>query len=459
MKIFKYILPLAAMPLLFVSCSPEEDDLFEASAIERLEADAATTMDILCSAENGWEMLYFLNDEQDIPCYTLLVKFTRGEQGGLDGMAQFASYSDVTGDAYRLSEESPFTVTLNNSTVLSFNSYNSIFHIFSDPSYRGERNSSGEYPYALGRGMMGDYEFMVVDHSNPDVVMLKGKKRQVYSVLRRLSADVDWQDYFNRLNAQRTLMLTNNPAPLYMVCGDKSFHLYNGFNSIFEVVNAVGDNGSLTAAQDWKFVLSNSGLRFITPFDEEGVNAGQDFYYNADSTRLESRDADGNLLAYIEGADPYWFFNRVNTADASGNTNHNWAIIRDGMGATAQALYDRIDATAFGTAFTGFTPLFTTLSGQGNIIAISGTSFERNELWQSVVKTTDDESRTVSYSWGEAARNIGTLYNSTDGLRDFFSYFDGGNVYTFETALPFSLATMRMVNTADPEFSFVISYQ
>ena len=70
MKIFKYILPLAAMPLLFVSCSPEEDDLFEASAIERLEADAATTMDILCSAENGWEMLYFLNDEQDIPCYT-----------------------------------------------------------------------------------------------------------------------------------------------------------------------------------------------------------------------------------------------------------------------------------------------------------------------------------------------------------------------------------------------------
>ena len=66
MKIFKYILPLAAMPLLFVSCSPEEDDLFEASAIERLEADAATTMDILCSAENGWEMLYFLNDEQDM---------------------------------------------------------------------------------------------------------------------------------------------------------------------------------------------------------------------------------------------------------------------------------------------------------------------------------------------------------------------------------------------------------
>lgn len=462
MKIFKYILPLAAMPLLFVSCSPEEDDLFEASAIERLEADAATTMDILCSAENGWEMLYFLNDEQDIPCYTLLVKFTRGEQGGLDGMAQFASYSDVTGDAYRLSEESPFTVTLDNSTVLSFNSYNSIFHIFSDPSYQGERGpTDSDYPYDLGRGMMGDYEFMVVDHSNPDVVMLKGKKRQVYSVLRRLSSDVDWQGYFTQLNATKTTMFASNPSPLRLVVGDKSFHLYNGSSSIFQVVDGATDDGMLTAATDWKFVLFSDGLRFITNFDEDGVSAGQDFFYNSERTRMESHDENGNLLAYIDGGDPYWFFNRVNTPDATtGNTAHNWGVTYDGMGAIVKAVYDQIYATAWGQRYNLFEPTFACLSSVGNVLGITGNGLSFSNVYYSLVKTSDDDARTVTYSLGDAQRTVSSIFTATDGaMETFYGFFDNGATYRFETVTPFTLSTIRMINVADETISFNVVYK
>lgn len=459
MKIFKYILPLAAMPLLFVSCSPEEDDLFEASAIERLEADAATTMDILCSAENGWEMLYFLNDEQDIPCYTLLVKFTRGEQGGLDGMAQFASYSDVTGDAYRLSEESPFTVTLDNSTVLSFNSYNSIFHIFSDPSYQGERGPTDtDYPYDLGRGMMGDYEFMVTDHSNSDVVELKGKKRGVYSILRRLSADVDWQGYFTQLNAAKAEMFTGNPAPLRLVVGDRTFHLYSGLSSIFQVVDGATDNGLLTAATDWKFVLFNDGLRFITNFNEDGVSAGQDFYYNSDRTRLESFDANGNLLAYIDGGDPYWFFNSVNTPGSTGSTTHNWAITYDGMGAVASVLYDEIYATAWGQRYNLFEPTFAVLSSVGNVLGLSGSGLILNNMYYTLNKEANDDARTVTYHLGDVQRNMTSIFAAAPAMEQFYGYFDG-DTYRFELTSPFSMSRIRMINVDNEDFSFDLVYK
>ncbi len=445
-----------ALPLIIASCSPYEDDLFSMSAIERLEADAESTMELLCSAENGWEMLYFLNEEEDIPCYTLLVKFRRS---GDDGVAQFASYSDVTNNSYLLSEESPFTMSLDNSTVLSFNTYNSLFHIFSDPTYTGTSSVSSSTSYSYGSGMLGDYEFMVVDHSSDDEILLKGKKRQTYTVLRRLADDIDWQDYFTQLNAQKNVMFSNNPAPLRLTCGDRSFHLYSGSTSIFQVVDATTDDGLLTAATDWKFVLALSGLRFINEFDEEGVSAGQDFYYNADSTRLESYDDNGNLLAYIEAADPYWFFNYVNTPNDGGTTANNWGVIYDGMGTTAKALYDRIYATAWGQAYSTFQLTF---SCNTNIhrLGISGSGIQENRLYCELTKTVDDEAQTVSYHLGDESSYMYVAFNNTDGaMEEFYSYFDNGESYTFEVPEPFNLSTLRMVNVNDPEFSFIVEYK
>lgn len=454
MKKLLYLLPMAALPLMFMqSCSPEQDDLFNDSAIERLEADAQSVLDLLCSSENGWEMLYFLNEEEDIPCYTLLVKF---EKSGGDGVAQFASYSDITSNQYRISEKSPFTVKIDNSTVLSFDSYNSIFHVFSDPDYLGEKGPTDtDYPYDSGRGMMGDYEFNVVDHSSSDVVMLKGKKRGTYTVLRRLDADVDWQQYFTDLNATKNSMLTANPAPLRLVVGERYFHLYNGGGSIFEVVDGATDDGALTAAQDWKFVLFSDGLRFITGFDQDGVNAGQDFYYNADRTRLESSTG-----AYIDAGDPYWFFKTVNTADAStGNTVHNWVVEYDGMGATAKQLFDAVYASSFGQSYPNFQLIFAGLNGVGDILGLTGSNLVFSRYYNSLVKTADDNARTISYTLGETQSNMEAIYTvSNNAMRDVYSLFDG-KTYRFETVQPFSMQRLRMVSVDDDELSFNVSYK
>ena len=457
MKKLKYLLPLAALPLLFMqSCSPEEEDLFADSAIERLEADAQSVLDLLCSSENGWEMLYFLNEEADIPCYTLLVKF---ERSGAGGVAQFASYSDVTQNQYKLSEKSPFEVKIDNSTVLSFDSYNSIFHIFSDPDYRGEKGPMDkDYPYKKGQGMMGDYEFNVVDHSNSDVVMLKGKKRGTYSVLRRLDADVDWQQYFTDLNNVKNTLFTSNPAPIRLVAGDASFHLYNGASSIFQVVDAESDNGTLTAARDWKFVIFSDGLRFITDFEEEGVNAGQDFYYSADGMRMESRDADGNVIATIETCDPYWFFKLVNVAETSGNSAHNWEIQYDGMGAKPKEVFDRIFATAWGEAHRNVTPTLAILARYGDVLGLAGNGLSYSRNYQTLVKTFDPATSTVSYQLGDRQVNMENISEHTNGaMGEFVNYFQN-QTYRFETAQPFSLSTLRMVNVADEEISFVVRY-
>lgn len=306
--------------------------------------------------------------------------------------------------------------------------------------------------------MMGDYEFNVVDHSNSDVVMLKGKKRGTYSVLRRLDAGVDWQQYFTDLNNVKNTLFTSNPAPIRLVAGDASFHLYNGASSIFQVVDAESDNGTLTAARDWKFVIFSDGLRFITDFEEEGVNAGQDFYYSADGMRMESRDENGNVIATIEACDPYWFFKQVNVASSSGNSAHNWVIQYDGMGAKPKDVFDRIFATPWGEAHREVQPTLAILARYGDILGLSGNGLNYITTYQTLLKEFVDETSTISYQLGDRKVNIDNIVSHTNGaMGEFFDYFQNQS-YRLESSQPFNMSALRMVNVSDEEISFVVHY-
>ena len=127
-----------------VSCSREEDEIFDKSAAERLNEAQEADYNILCAAPNGWEMLYFpSNTERG---YNFLMEFMPGDK------VRIAARNANTGNVYK-EETSAFDIIADDGPVLTFNTYNSLFHYYSDPQpgLEGEVN--------LGTGSGGDYEF------------------------------------------------------------------------------------------------------------------------------------------------------------------------------------------------------------------------------------------------------------------------------------------------------------
>lgn len=178
-KIF-YVL-LAGLCLAFTSCVFEEASYFETGSAQRANKAIEDYTKILTSAANGWVMHMYPEAYQSYGGFNVLCKFTS------DGKVTVAS--PVTGDYYEA--ESFYSLKQSAGIVLSFDSYNEVFHLFSDP----------EDPFGIGGkgyGLEGDYDYLVLSASN-DKVLLKGKKTGSYSEL--IPAPADWKEYFKVINA------------------------------------------------------------------------------------------------------------------------------------------------------------------------------------------------------------------------------------------------------------------
>lgn len=153
-----YLLFLA-ISLLFAACSPDAEDIFGENAANRIEERLAADKAVLVGAQNGWLMEYYPASGQIYGGYNALVLFKE------DGKVTVSA--DITGDAtakatstYRMKEQAGPTLT--------FDTYNNIFHIFSDPSNILGIGSNG-------LGMEGDYEFTIME-ATPEKVVMQGKK-------------------------------------------------------------------------------------------------------------------------------------------------------------------------------------------------------------------------------------------------------------------------------------------
>ena len=156
MKIQKIILLILGIVL--VACTPRVDDLFDETAVVRLEHRRAALMEQFMKAENGWVMQYFArvnpvaSDTAQHKGYTFIMKFRE------DGTVTIAG--EVNG-LYK-TETSMWDVINDNSSVLTFNTFNSIFHYYSNPDPElGLRGADGE-------GIGGDYEFLVLEYNEKE---------------------------------------------------------------------------------------------------------------------------------------------------------------------------------------------------------------------------------------------------------------------------------------------------
>ena len=176
MKKLYYICFLLTL-LVWSSCTPEVDDAFNKSASQRVEETIAQNLSVLSESTNGWVMEYYPSSTLAYGGYTVLVQF------GKDGKAKVAC-DLFAKDMVSVSE---YEIKQSMGVMLTFNTYNSIFHFFSEPS-----NSLGIGE--TGYGMEGDYEF-IIQECTPEKVVLKGRKTGNKMIMHPIPSGKTWEDY------------------------------------------------------------------------------------------------------------------------------------------------------------------------------------------------------------------------------------------------------------------------
>lgn len=185
MKTIKYLMLLAIGAMTFQSCVNEEDALFDKSSAERMNDAIADYTELLESSQNGWIMNFYPTEDGLGGGYV----FTATFKNGIAGLAMEVGLSSST-------EEWPAGTVVNSlyqvkgeqEALLSFDTYNLLWHFFSEP--RGSSSVDGYY---------NDYEYTFKSVSeDKNTIVLKGKKYGNYMELIRLT-DMTGPEYIEKV--------------------------------------------------------------------------------------------------------------------------------------------------------------------------------------------------------------------------------------------------------------------
>lgn len=226
---------------LFASCTSEVDDIFDDSSANRMDARLKANQEVLIGAKNGWLMEYYPAPGMVYGGFNVLVSFAEDSK-----VTVAADISDAGGTAvstYRLKDSS--------GPILTFDTYNSIFHFFSDP-----KNSAGIG--STGKGMEGDYEFLIME-ATPEKVVLRGKKTGNKIVMTPLKEEVKWSEYLEPVIKMNDILSRFNKYKYAE--GDFVADVVSSYNSLVLSYVANGNSQTVTAP----YIVTDFGFRFYTP--------------------------------------------------------------------------------------------------------------------------------------------------------------------------------------------------
>ena len=271
-KILSMMLFASAALVMFTSCKNEMDEIFAESAAERLNNTQAKYSKLLTNSANGWAFEYYPTASADDGCVLYAVKFF--ENGSVD----------VAGDPFNSgvvsNEISCWDILTDNGPSLSFSTYNKLIHQFSDPGDDGA-------------GYEGDYEFAFVysDTENPDsVIMLKGKKRGLYSRLKMIDEDVTPEQYLQDCQAKQKELFPE-AARNYVI-----LHIGNDLVRMDDMKTGVPDTyiygkDKVLFAKPNSYIFVKYGGRYYARFNEafkasDSDLSEKDFVYNETAQEL-----------------------------------------------------------------------------------------------------------------------------------------------------------------------------
>lgn len=318
MKNILYIGLICASALTFTaSCVNEEDDIFDKSAAERLNEASELYSNRLTASPNGWAVQLYPTTEDETPYgngYLLLFRFHKNKSVDAATYTYLKSSSNENKVWEYLTDTSSWDVITDNGPVLTFNTYNKVVHLFSDPE---DIKSTGtaEIPNdETGKGIQGDYEFIIVDApEDASYMMLKGKKRGTYNLLTPVEEGVDFESYLMDVKAFKEKMFPAS-APTFDVLKvrDASYKVEDADEGI---PNIYPYNADAIIDQEFNpFLITKRGNDYYLRFrDAKAYNTGsetdslvtlQEFKYVTDRDAFVSTNDEN---CYITGDSPTRF--------------------------------------------------------------------------------------------------------------------------------------------------------
>ena len=154
---------------LLQGCVQDVDDVFDASASDRMNQALKEYRTLLSSSEQGWLMEYYPSDIKEYGGYALTMKFDAKDNVTMGGVIS-GNPQEAVSSLYSLKSDMGPT--------LNFDTYNTVIHYFSDPD--------SDLGAGKGKAFEGDFEFIFQSHSQ-DTILLKGKKTKNFIRMIRLT--------------------------------------------------------------------------------------------------------------------------------------------------------------------------------------------------------------------------------------------------------------------------------
>ena len=285
--------------LLFVSvfilsaCVGEEDDIFDKSAAERLNEVSGIYVNRLCDSPGGWVMEYYpYTDNEDLNTgvgYLIMNRFH-------DNQSVYSLMKNKATEFKVMNDSSAWEVITDMGPVLTFNTYNNCF-------------TPGIYDDESGKGLQGDYEFVMVDvPEGGDHIMLKGKKRGVYQRLTRVPAGTDFEAYIDDMKKYTDTYFQANARWEYRMTDHGKTYMMDRMNTGRPRIYPEGKDST---AYGWyspyliTYYNNQYHLRFKDTVMVDGQQMEQEFAYDADADKFFGVKDKENT---IEGAVPAEFF-------------------------------------------------------------------------------------------------------------------------------------------------------
>ncbi len=280
-KIFKYALALAALSVLATSCKNDEDMIFDSSAAERTD-EAIADYSALLSRDGGkWIMEYFASEDERGQVFAMTFSS--------DGSVDIAASNNVNGYTYQ-SENSLWSIKADDGVIISFDTYNPVFHVFSEP----QGSNDG------GHG--GDYEFLIIRASEDgNTLELKGKRNRLPIMMYRMSADTDLEAIV-RGNADAAQNMFSSAID-HLIITTADGYQFTVLDAPYGVLGIYPTDGdAITQTVYGSILFTSSGIRFIEPFEVATADGGKvytfyQFTLQPDGSLLQTDGYGSSIIA------------------------------------------------------------------------------------------------------------------------------------------------------------------
>lgn len=281
-----YATLICMLALAFSACTNEEDNLFNESAAQRLNESVSKYQTLLESSDSGWVMEFLPSDGS----YGGFIYTARFKDGNVDMASEIGLQNSSTGETWPAGTivSSKYEVKSEQGVILTFDTYNLLFHFFSEP--RGSSDTDG---------YESDYEFIFMRTSaDNDTIYLSGKKYHNELKMYKLSSDM--QSYISKVLETETNVTQVNRTS--MEIDGKSYPIT--FDGRYLTVI---DIDSDSVALETPLMFNDNGFRLYTPITLNGITYE---YFVYDSATGNVTSTDGSAVITLPSAYDQFFHSR-----------------------------------------------------------------------------------------------------------------------------------------------------